>query len=172
MNKITEVEVAGYFTITILRNAQEHWSSISNELNQLFPNNKPISDDQYACFEFALAVIATQMQALPNLLSKEQSSRIRERILEGISSPELGSYPREAIAEYQEAWDMSLDQAEPAYFGIASVLFDKLECEDTTKMGEVVFKSPLLLMALSEKIICFDGAWWKNAIEKNEVVPS
>ena len=66
--EITEMKAAGYFVITMMRNAQEHWPSIANELNQLFPCNKPISDDQHACFEFALAVIATQMQALPNLL--------------------------------------------------------------------------------------------------------
>ena len=32
------------------------------------------------------------------------------------------------------------------------------------------FKDPLLLMALSEKIITFGGAWWKNAIERYKLV--
>jgi len=169
--KITESEAAGKFVITIARSAQEYWPSIAKELNQLVQSNKAISEDQYASFEFGLAVIATQIQALSNLLKQEQANRIRKYILECVSSPELGSYPRETIEEYQTVWDSSLEQGEPPYYGIASVLFDKLECEDTVELGGDNFKSPILLMALSEQVVKFGGPWWQNVIEKYKIVP-
>lgn len=65
---------------------------------------------------------------------------------------------------------MSLAQAELPYNGIASVLFEKLECEDTPELRGAVFKSLLFLMALSEKIIYFGGSWWKSAIETYEIL--
>ena len=169
--KITETEIAGQFVITITEGVQENWLSIAKELSQLLQSNRVISEDQYAVFEFALAVIATQIQALPNLLKQEQASRIRNYILKCISSPELGSYPKEAIEAYQDAWNASLEQGEPPFYGIASVLFDKLECGDTVEIGSEKFKSPILIMALSEQVVKFGGSWWKNVIEKYKIVP-
>lgn len=130
-----------------------------------------LADQQYAGFEFMLAVIACQTQALPNLLPTDQAQRIRKHIMQCLSSPELGNYPSETIHEYQIAWDRSLQQGEPPYFGIAAILFDKLECKSTVKLGDASFKSPLLLMALSEKIVTFGGPWWKTVTKKYRLVP-
>jgi hypothetical protein len=33
------------------------------------------------------------------------------------------------------------------------------------------FKDPLLLMALSEKVVTFGGPWWKNVIQEYKLVP-
>ena len=88
-----------------------------------------------------------------------------------LSSPELGEYPRDAIQEYQDAWDGSVQQNEPPLFGIASVLFDKLECQNNVELGDASYKNPLLLMALSEKIVTFGGAWWKTVTQEYKIVP-
>ena len=91
--------------------------------------------------------------------------------MQSISSPELGEYPRQAIQEYQNAWDQSLQLGEPPFYGIASVLFDKLESQCTVELGGASFKDPLLLMALSEKIVTFGGPWWKTMTQKYKLVP-
>lgn len=169
--KITEAEVAGQFVITITKGVQEYWPSIAKDINQQFQSNKPISDGLDGSFEFALAGIATQIQALTNLLKQEQVSRIREYILKCISSPELGTYSKETIEAYQNAWDASLKKGEPPHYGIASVLYDKLQCGDTVEIGSEQFKNPVLLMALSEQVISFGGPWWKEVIEEYEIVP-
>jgi hypothetical protein len=88
-----------------------------------------------------------------------------------ISSPEHGTYPREAIREYQDAWHQSLEQGEPPFYGIASVLFDKLECKSTVELSNTRFKDPLLLMALSEKVVTFGGPWWKTITQEYKLVP-
>ena len=121
-------------------------------------------------FEFALAVIATQIQALPNLLSVEQAVRVRQYVLQCISSPDLGAYPGGAIQEYQIAWDHSLRDGEPPIYGVASVLFDKLGCGSTVKLGEATFKDPIFLMALSEKVVTFGGPWWKAITQQYKLV--
>jgi len=168
--KLPEIEAAGHFVITIAKDVQEHWSSIVAELNEIFKSDDSISDDEYTGFEFTLAVISTQIQALNNLLPKDQADRIREYILQCISSPELGSYPRDTIAEYQNAWDESISQGEPPFFGVASVLYDKLECKDKVELENAKFKSPLMLMALSEKTVKFAGSWWRDVTQKFKLV--
>ena len=137
----------------------------------MFPGEDSISDDQYASFEFVLAVIATQIQALPNLLPSDQANRIREHVIHCVSSPDLKSYPRETIQEYESAWNQSLQQGEPPFYGIASVLFDKLECRSSMELGSASFKSPLLLMALSQKVVTLGGPWWKTLTQEYKLVP-
>jgi len=169
--KLSEAEAAGQFVLMATNGAQQNWPEIASELNGMLNAEDSFSDDQYAGFEFVLAVIATQIQALPNLLSADQASRVREYVMQCISSPDLETYPRGAIQEYQNAWDHSLQQGEPPFYGIASVLFDKLKCRGARELGEARFNDPLLLMALSEKLVTFGGPWWKNTIQQHKLVP-
>src|SRR3989338_6226824 len=170
-HKLTEREVAGQFVLVVMKGVRERWPEIAKQLKELFSEESSIFTNQSAPVEFSLAVVASQIQALPNLLPSDQANRIRDYILKCVSSSELEEYPREAIQEYQNAWDRSLKKAEPPFYGIASVLYDKLGCQSITKQGNEKFKSPLLLMALSEKVVTFGGPWWKNAILENEIVP-
>lgn len=169
--KLTEIEAAGQFVLMVTKGVQQQWPQIVKELKGMFPAEDAISNDQYASFEFVLAVITCQIQALPNLLSADQASRIREYVMQCISSPELGDYPREAIREHQTAWDQSLQNGEPPFYGIASVLFDKLQCRSSVELGDAKFKSPLLLLALSEKVVTFSGPWWKTVTQQYKLVP-
>jgi hypothetical protein len=91
-------------------------------------------------------------------------------VLQAISTPDLGSYPREAIREYQTAWDEALETGEPPYAGVASLLFDKLGCANAIEVAGQTLKDPLLLMALSEKIVTFCSGWWKGLIGSRKLV--
>lgn len=169
--KLSEIKASGQFVLMVTKGVRQHWPEIASELKGILQAEDSISDDQSASFEFVLAVIATQIQALPNLLAADQASRVREYVMQCISSPELGASPRETIQEYQNAWDQALQQAEPLFYGIASVLFDKLKCRSTVEVGGVRFKSPLVLDALSEKVVTFGGPWWKTIIQEYRLVP-
>ena len=169
--KLSEVEAAGQFVLMVSRNAQQHWPSFAKELNTVLNEGARIPDTQQAAFEFVLAVIATQIQALPNLLPSDQASRVREHVMRCISSPDLGSYPRETIQEYQNVLDQSLKQNALPFDSVASALFDKLGLQAGTKVGNFKFKSPLLLMALSEKVVAFGGPWWKTVAQQYKLVP-
>jgi hypothetical protein len=169
--KLSEIEASGQFVLMVTKGVRQHWPEIARELKGMLQAGDSISDDQYASFEFMLAVVATQIQALPNLLTTDQASRVREYIMKCISSPELGAYPREAIQEYQNAWDQALQQKEYPFDGVASVLFDKLKCRSTVDIGGARFKSPLLLDVLSEKVVTFGGPWWKTITQDYKLVP-
>ena len=168
--KLSEIEASGQFVLMVTKGARQHWPEIASELKGMFQAEDSISDDQHASFEFVLAVIALQIQALPNLLAADQATRVREYVIKCISSPELGAYPRQAIQEYQNAWDQALEQAEPPFYGIASVLFDKLKCRSTMEIGGARFKDPLLLDALSGKVVTFGGPWWKTITQEYKLV--
>jgi hypothetical protein len=140
-------------------------------LRQLIHDDALVLDDQFAPFEFALAVMVTQMQALPNLLPPEQAARLRSQIMECLCSDEtVGTYPKEAIEEYQSAWDRSLQVAEPPHFGIASVLWDKLGGSEAVSIDEASFRNPITLTALGGAVIMFGGAFWKEAISQYRFV--
>lgn len=169
--KLSEIEAAGQFVLVVTKGVQRHWPEVVNELKSILHPHQLVSDDRYASFEFVLAVIAAQIQALSNLLSSDQASRIREHVVQCLSSPDLGSYPRDAIQEYQNAWNRSLQEGEPPFYGIASLLFDKLECRSTVELGGSRFKDSLLLMALSEKVVTFGGPWWKTVAQEYNLAP-
>lgn len=86
------MEGAGIFVISMARSVQEAWPSIVSELAPLLGNDVQQIDTEQGMFDFVLAVIAAQMQALGNLLPADQVTRVREYILKCISSPELGTY--------------------------------------------------------------------------------
>jgi len=75
---LTEIEVAGQFVLAVAEGVHQQWPEIVNELKRTLQPEDPISDDRYAGFEFSLAVIAVEIQALPDLLPSDQASRIRE----------------------------------------------------------------------------------------------
>lgn len=169
--KLSETEAAGQFVLMVMNGVKQQWSTIASELKAIAQTEDSISDDRYAGFEFALAVVAIQVYALPKLLPSEQASRIKEHVVRCISSPDLGAYPREALEEYQRAWDKALHRSEPPFYGIASVLFDKLGCRSSVRLGNARFKDPLLLDALSEKIVTFGGPWWKAVTQEYKLMP-
>lgn len=170
--KISETEAAGIFVASMGKGVQEAWPSIVSELAPLLGNDVQQMDTEQGMFDFVLAVIAAQMQALANLLPADQVPRVREYILKCISSPELGTYPIDSLKEYEHAWKASLDAGEPPWDGLASILYDKIGCDKRISIGDVKLKSPLLLIGLGSAIVRFGGAWWKNFLSRHELAPN
>lgn len=170
-DKIPESEAAKGFVSHIAIHFQQHWPETANELIKVFPSENSIFDNENTPTEFFLAIIAVQIQALSNLLPNDQAMRIREYIMQGISYPALGKYPRKAIQEYQTAWDHALQKNEDPSIAVAAVLFDKIGCKSTHQSGKASFKSPILLTLLSSAIVSFGGPWWKAVTQKFKLVP-
>lgn len=170
--KLSEIEAAALFIVSIFKDVQQYWPEISSELNDMFKLEKQISNDSFAGFEFALAVVTIQMQALNNLLKEDQAKRIKKHIHTFVSASEdVGEYSAKTIQLYQDAWNQCVSSNEMPFDGVVSILFDKLECQSAVELSGVRFKDPLLLMALTEKVVYFGGPWWKNLIAKYKLVP-
>ncbi len=167
--QLSEVEAAGQFVLTICRDVQQQWPQIVEDLKWVSVHALP--KDQFAAYEFTLAVIAVQIQALPNLFPIQQATRLREYILRCISLSELGSYSRDIMQEYQNVWDESLQRLEIPLHGIAATLFDRLGCQRYMEFQGMTFKSPIFLMALSEKLTMPWPFCWKEVAEDYVLIP-
>lgn len=122
--KMTEKEAAYIFVNEVMKSVQQTLPGISKDLEGI--SGQSIPDEQGALFELLLAVVAIQTKALPNFLTVDQAKRIREYILEFVSPPNLGLYPRDMIQEYWHAWDQSLAQGKDQYGETMSLLCAKL----------------------------------------------
>lgn len=168
--KKSELEAATAFVLTFFEHGQAHWPSIRADLQILDPQFAILAKDKVAAYELTLAAIASHLHAVENLLPADQASRVRAHVLECLSRASTSNYPREAIAEYDAAWDNSLSQVEPPFIGVASVLYDKLRLSSSVSVGTAVFKNPYVTMALGGAVVQFAGPWWKNYVETYRIV--
>ena len=67
--ELREFEASSQFVLMVTEGVQRQWPEIVNELKGIFHVDKSMSNDNYDSFEFVLAVIACQIQALQNLLT-------------------------------------------------------------------------------------------------------
>ena len=164
--KLSERDAAAKFAMNIMGDLKEAWPRVAQGIEAMLGEDAEVLQDQYARYNFALAVIATQLQAVTNLLP-ENESRIRAVVLQCLHNDDLGTYPEDSIAEYQHAWDECLRRKELPINGIASVLFDKLGCTSSVAIGNGRVKSPVTLMALSAAVMdCSLGQYWKTVTTK------
>ena len=155
--KMAEREAAYIFVNEVMKSVQQTLPGISKDLEGI--SGHPISDEQDALFELLLAVVAIQIKGLPNFLTVDQAKRMREHILEFVSPPDLGLYPRDVIREYWSAWDRS-QELDP--FGDAMQLL-------CAKLGYSSEKNIMIRLVLDRYIVllcCF-----KRLFEDYRLVP-
>jgi hypothetical protein len=169
-NKVQEVVAAAQFVQDILIGVHKDWPTITGSFRPLMKLEVQKLDSPWAQFEFALASLATQVQALPNLLPADQTKRMRQHIISCLSSPELGTAGVEGLQAYEAAWARALQAAKLPHEEVASILFDRLDLQSSVELGGTMFKAPLLLMALAGQVVTFRGAWWKTFLSTNRLV--
>jgi hypothetical protein len=100
--KISEFEAAVKFTLNITAEVKQAWPRVVEVLASMLGEDAEVLQDPWAQYDFALAAIAMQLQAVTNLLP-ENAPRIRAHVLECLHIDDLGTYPEDSIAEYQQA---------------------------------------------------------------------
>jgi hypothetical protein len=168
--KKSELQAATEFVMFMCKHVQAQWPSLCSSLTSFEPQFAKLGQDNIASYEFTLAAIAIQMQALPNLLRADQSARIRSHVMECLTTDEVGDYPYNALAEYDAAWDRSVAQAEIPLGAVASVLYDKLGLTSSVPIGQTILKNPVLLTVLGATIFEVGGGWWKNYSDQHQIV--
>ncbi|MBN1515274.1 hypothetical protein JXA32_01770 [Candidatus Sumerlaeota bacterium] len=168
--KKTELEAAVEFVQDVCLQAQAQWPAICASFEPLESQFASYRDDKIAAYEFMIAAISVQLQAVSNLLPPDQGSRIRAHVLECLINDDVGDYARMAIAAYDAEWDKSMAQEEVPSNGVACLLYDKIGLSNSVTVDGDAFKNPFLIMTLGMVIVQFGGAWWKNYIERNRIV--
>jgi hypothetical protein len=169
-SKISELDAASQFVLTMLSGVEQGWQAITTEFAPLIGSKAAKLNNPWAQHEFMLAVISSQLQALPNLFPPDQARRMRAHALAMLTTPELGSEPCEMIQAYEQAWKNALHNSEAPFGAMASILYDRLRLVASVEIGGERFKSPLLLMAMGMAVTSFKVGWWKNLQSSYRVV--
>jgi hypothetical protein len=90
--QITELQAVAQTKIWTFEAARQQWSATYSEFREAWGPHFLVSDEREAVFDFGLAAIALDMQALLNLFPREQAERITKWIFATSSSQERGAY--------------------------------------------------------------------------------
>ncbi len=167
--ELPEITAAVSFVLASIKRAQEIWPRLVSDVKGICGERLP--GDDSAILEFSLAVMAVEMEALPNLLPVDQADRIREYVVQYVSDLSSEPWGREVLQDYGEVWKQAVHEVENPLGAIASLLFDRLGCQATTELAGVKYKSPLLLMFFMERIVLCNSGFWKRLIEKFRILP-
>jgi len=168
--RVSEAEAAAVFVGSILLSVQKNWPQITSQFTPFLRRVPEHLNSEWSQYEFALASIALQIQALPNLLPPDQAERVRSFVFACLAAPELGSEPLEVIELYENAWKAAIAAAEPPC--LAPVLYERLQLRDYTApvtLGKAQFVSPLLLAAMEGAITYHGGPWWKSYLAEHKL---
>ena len=168
--RVSELEAAALFVHETLKTVRDRWAAASGEFRFLLEDQAELLDDPWVQYEFAMAVIAVQSQALPNLLPAPRAVVIHALIRQCLDVPELDGVGVDAFDVYHDAWLDGLESGEMPFAEVASTLFDRLELTQTNEVGGVRFKSPVVIAALGGFVVAIGGAWWKSFLAKHELV--
>ena len=109
--KISEKVAAEIFVASIFRQVDERWPGFIVRLCEDLgvEPQKLDPDSTKSKLLLALAVIALQMQALPNLLPSDVAIRVRSYVLESLKTRGLGSLLMDTIQELESEWKRYAD---------------------------------------------------------------
>lgn len=104
---LTEQETGTNCSLFVLKESKEAWPTILKNFKDMFKEKFVIEDEIMASFDLALAAIVVNLQAVRNIFSQEQSSRIEKWILKCIDTKDYGEYALSEIKKYDEMFKKS-----------------------------------------------------------------
>ncbi len=168
--ELTEKEAALYAVKSVFLVIEKRWPSIKQKMKSQFEETFSPQLPSFAPIDLAFAIIALDLQALPNLFPKEQSERIHEFVLSEImSEKENGSYGYEEVILYEKEFlecvnnphtDKYLYTEGNPILAIARRLANRWLGADSEKkiLGKKIL-SPILVMIIAELITSLTGTW-------------
>jgi len=171
---ITEAQAASLFVMATLTYVRDTWASVVEGLEPIFALtglDPEVLADSFAPYEFWLAAMPMQMQALNNLIGVSQAQRLRGYVFQCLETQELGRYPTDAIGEYEQAWSDALSSEQAPHAALAAVLAQRLGLDSTIRIGNGLFHDPVFLTALAVEVVKV-GALpsWKELTSKYRIV--
>ncbi len=182
--ELTEEEAAHYAVQSVFQGIEKHWSSIKQKLSSQFEEAFLLQLPSFAPIDLAFAVIALDLQSLPNLFPKEQSDRIHKFVLSAVKSEkENGQYGCEETALYEKEFLECIENPRTEKYlytegnpilAISGRLVTRwMVIKSKEEKGSEELKSPLervkshltkmpsplLVMAVAELIMSLAGAW-------------
>lgn len=171
---IAEHQVAALFVEDMLHGAKNNWDEILRRSRpaQYRPASSKV-EAEWAQFYFALASIVVQIQTLPSLFPSSQAASLRAHIWAILGTfPDIGKTSTQVLDAFDQGWKVGAKSSGYPLIVVAGLLFDLLQLEDATGVGDQKVRDPLVLAHLADTLSALGGAWWKNAAAKYRIVPS
>lgn len=154
--------VPAYFSLI-----EKHWPALKKKLLEQLgaagEGRLVFHVPSMAPIDLVLALIALDLQALPNIFPSDQAKRIHDHVLTFMETQtKEGTYAREEVELYEEEWKKSLADSTflRPWDAIAVRLLQRwLYGKEVIEVLDQKFVSPLLIMAVSEMLLKLSGAW-------------
>lgn len=167
--KITERDAAYAFVQNVfLQVFGDGWNTIYPDFTQWMSEPTKFQSE-LAQREFALAVLATQLQAVKNRCGGDTYQRVCAHVvrmlayLDGTSSdPKL----QPGFAVYKKVWELEAS----ALFGPTNELIGALLMRCRISESDVGGADVIFSTALTVHLIGTTGGWWKNLLDKTRLV--
>lgn len=75
-NEMTEQEAAARFVNYLMQAALKTWPTIKSTMQEFYKDKFTVEDEETAAYNLGLALIAQDLQAIPNLFPSDQAKRL------------------------------------------------------------------------------------------------
>lgn len=164
--KMHEEYAAAQFVIAMLEAVRENWIELTASFRSSIRDTKHF-DSVWGQFEFGIAVVATQFQAVPNLLPADQAQRLRRHVVNFLNAPDFGESAVAGFEAYDAAFKTAVKTNEHPFGALTATFCYRLEIEPPNALGII---SPLFVLAVGNAIALAFPGWWKNLLDSNRLV--
>lgn len=161
--KVSEEIAAAEFVFSMVIQTEKHWGDICKSISHLNPDYIKLSKNQQAIHEFAMAKIAIQMQALPNVIEKTQAFSIKSKISKTLTKL------NPSLLNRVECYEKALTSNSDFMIGVEQLCIEIHNRMATPCLTTSGFISPLYITTITLALIKADGGYWKNYAARHKI---
>lgn len=173
--RVTRAQAAAQFVEDMWDSVESSWPSLQDTLKPFLGEDSECLAEGGAMADVWLAVVATQMLAVPNLLDGEEAYELCTRIVaEALvfvaDTQSKVDYVADTIKDYHTGWTEVIRHGQPPIYSAAWLLARRLGVTKSVSVAGERFMSPLVLDALAAAIAVTGAGWWKDFLAKHHVI--
>jgi hypothetical protein len=155
--RYTERAIAEDFVQAAFDNAAEALSAICSGLGE-FSSEFSLADRQRAVRDLAAAIIALEIQALPNLFPPPMAGRLRSHVLNYLTF-KYGEYAASEVRAYEEIFRGELKSGRHPGERVSERLLHRLTHKELLYGGDGFTVNPISTMFLTRCLADMCGVW-------------
>mgnify|MGYP001620200477 CR=1 FL=1 len=160
--KMNEADASILFVQSILKAGRDTWPGLVRNVQSLLEHDTAKINQDLAAFEFSIACLACQAEAIPNLFPGQQGARILWHTLDTIRNLPFGGVAIEAFGNYKTTWSRALEQGEIPSDAVANLLCERIGLVAAVDILGIRFRDPLLIELIGEAVVTTPAGWWKQ----------
>ena len=170
-----EQEAAARFVQYLMQAAREAWPTIESSMKEFYKDKFIVEEEKIAAYNLGLALIAQDLQAVPNLFPPDQAKRLEEWVYDCVDIEDWGEYAKEEVKKYGEKFQHDLNNHENPIYAIPARLLHRwlgkgIQNFDVELNGKKTgILDPLLVEMLGGILISQFSGTWKKVVLQGDV---